>query len=78
MAIETNADVAARVRGVLAEKQVKRGEIAVTLNLSAMSISRRLSGDTPFAPEELIKIAHQCAVPVGTFFGEVTQFERAA
>lgn len=70
MAIRTNADVAAKVRGVLAEKQIRQGEVAQTLNLSRMAVSRRLAGETPFTAEELIKIGDAAHVPVSVFFGE--------
>ena len=70
MDIQTNADVAAKGRGVLAEKRVKQAAIAEAVHLSRMAISRRLSGDTPFAPEELITIAGVCGVTVSVFFGE--------
>lgn len=73
MEIQTNADVAAKVRGALAEKRVKQAEVAGAIHLSRMAISRRLAGDTPFTPEELITVAGLCEVPVASFFGERVQ-----
>ena len=72
MTIRTNADVAAKVRGVAAERLVSQGELAAALNISRMSMSRRFSGQTAFAPAELIALALLFNVPVGTFFGETT------
>lgn len=71
MAVQTNADVAAKVRGALAEKQFNASQIAASLNLSKMSMSRRMRGETPFTPEELIIISGEIQVPVASFFGEV-------
>lgn len=73
MAIQTNSDVAAKVRGVIAEKKVRQTVVARELKLSRMSVHRRLNGETPLAPEELILIASICSVPVGRFFGEAEQ-----
>lgn len=70
MAIETNADVAAKVRGIAAEHRVQQAELATVVGISRMGMSRRLSAQTPFTPEELIKIARRFGVPVATFFGE--------
>lgn len=70
MEIETNADVAAKVRGALAEKRLKQAHVAEKICLSRMAVSRRLAGETPFTPEELITVAGLCNVNVGTFFGE--------
>lgn len=70
MKLKTNADVARRVRGLCAEGRVKQAELAATLSLSTMAISRRLSGETPFTPEELIKASSLLAVPISAFFTE--------
>ena len=71
MAINTNSDVADRVRGIAAERRVSRAEIASVLSVSPMAISRRLNGITPFNAEELIKLSKALRAPVGAFFGEV-------
>jgi transcriptional regulator with XRE-family HTH domain len=70
MAISSNAEVAAKVRGVAAERRVPHAAMAKRLNLSTMAISRRMSGTTPFAPDELIRLGALLDVPVATFFGE--------
>jgi hypothetical protein len=33
-----------------------------------MAMSRRMRGETPFTPEELIKVARKLRIPVVTFF----------
>lgn len=70
MAISSNADVAAKVRGVAAEQGATQAYIAAHLSLSEMAVSRRMSGSTPFSPEELLKVGRLFGVPVGAFFGE--------
>ena len=70
MAIETNTDVANKVRGIAAELRVPRSKMALVLGLSEMAISRRLNGVTAFSAEELIKLAHAMNIQVGAFFGE--------
>lgn len=70
MAILSNADVASKVRGVAAEHRTTQVDLAAALRMSPMAISRRMSGATPFTPEELIAISRHFGVPVGTFFGE--------
>lgn len=70
MAVQTNEDVAAKVRGVAAEKRVSRAAVGEVLNISEMGVSRRFNGKTPFSPSELIQLAALFNVPVSTFFGE--------
>lgn len=72
MAIVTNSDVAGKIRGAAAERRVTHAKIAEALSVSPMAISRRMNGDTPYTPEELIKVGKLLSVPVGVFFGEVT------
>ena len=71
MAIETNADVAGRVRGIAAERRVSQSRLAEVLNVSTMGVSRRINGNTPLTAEELIKLAKALGTPVAAFFGEV-------
>lgn len=70
MLVSNNADVAAKVRGVAAERAIRHSVLASSVPLSPMAMSRRMSGQTPFEPEELIKIARALGTPVATFFGE--------
>lgn len=80
MAIRTNADVARRVRGIAAERKVKRASIADALHISRMAVWRRMEGETPFTPEEMIQLSDLIGVPVAAFFGEQDPIapERAA
>lgn len=70
MAIETNADVARRVRGLAAENQIKQARLASALHLSRMATWRRMTGETPFTAEELIIAARVIGVPVAAFYTE--------
>lgn len=70
MAIETNADVAQKVRGLAAEHRVSQTAMAKTLSVSRMSMHRRMTGSTPFTAEELIRLSRVIGVPVSAFFGD--------
>lgn len=70
MAVLTNEDVAAKVRGVAAEQLQSQSSLAPVIGASAMAMSRRFKGVTPFTPEELIKLAAHLHTTVGAFFGE--------
>ncbi|MEI3845244.1 MULTISPECIES: hypothetical protein [unclassified Microbacterium] len=70
MAIETNADVARRVRGLAAETKTKQAAIAAALHLSRMATWRRMSGETPFTAADLIAIAPVIGVPVAAFYSD--------
>lgn len=70
MAIRTNEDVAGRVRGIAAERRVSHAQLADTLGVTKMSMSRRMNGHTPFTAEELIRISEPLGVPATQFFEE--------
>lgn len=70
MAIETNADVARRVRGIAAETRTTQSDLADALHLSRMAMWRRMSGATPFTAGELIILARVLGVAVATFYTE--------
>lgn len=70
MAIETNADVARRVRGLAAEMQVKQSTLAAGLHVSRMAMWRRMTGETPFTAEEMIVVSRVIGVPVSAFYSE--------
>lgn len=70
MAIETNDDVARRVRGLAAEKQIKHTQLASALHLSRMAMWRRMAGETPFTAAEMIVIARALDVPVAALYSE--------
>ncbi|WP_115644483.1 helix-turn-helix domain-containing protein [Leifsonia aquatica] len=71
MTVQKNVDVAAKVRGIAAEKRVRQADLASALNVSRMAIVRRFNGSVPFTDRELIALASHLGVPVGAFFGEV-------
>ncbi len=71
MSIQTTPSVAAKVRGIAAEKRVRQVDLASALNLSKMGVTRRFNGSVPFSDRELIVLAKYLDVPVGAFFGEV-------
>lgn len=71
MAIQTTPSVAAKVRGIAAEKRVRQVDLADALNLSKMAITRRFNGSVPFTDRELIVLGERLGCPVGAFFGEV-------
>lgn len=70
MAILTNAEVAARVRGAAARKRISNVDLAMLTHMSRMAMSRRMRGLVPFTPEELSTLSDAIGAPVGEFFGE--------
>lgn len=70
MAILTNADVARRVRGLAAEKNLRPSDLADALHMSRMSMWRRLNGETPLSAEDAIRIARVLEVPAADLFRE--------
>jgi transcriptional regulator with XRE-family HTH domain len=70
MAIRTNVDVANRVRGIAAERRKTQADLACSLQISSMAMSRRMSGATPFTPEELIRLSQELDIAIAEFFGE--------
>lgn len=52
--------------------------LADAISVSPMAMSRRMSGVTPFTPEELIKLSQTLKTSVGSFFGEPIVMERVA
>lgn len=77
MAIETNADVARRVRGLAAENKIKQSVLADALCLSRMATWRRMSGETPLAAAELIALSRVIGVPVAAFYTDSPVTEMA-
>lgn len=71
MTVQTSADVAAKVRGIAAERRFTQKDIATELHVSRMSIVRRFSGETPYSIDDLLTLSRFFDVPVGAFFGEV-------
>lgn len=65
-----NGEVGARVRALAFERHVTQKELAKTIGVSRMSLTRRLNGSVPFNDFELILLGVRLGVPVGAFFGE--------
>ena len=65
-----NASIAANVRAELARGNHSRAGIAHLLGVSRMGVHRRLSGETPFRADELVKVADHIGVPVSELVGE--------
>lgn len=62
--------VAGEVRAEMARQKKTGRELGDVLGLTAMSASRRLSGQTSIDLDELSKIADWLGVPVHAFFPE--------
>lgn len=56
--------VAEEIRAELARKQIPQARLALLLNLSEVSVSRRLRGETPLDVNELLAIADYLDIPV--------------
>lgn len=59
--------VAARIRGLLAEKGITQAQVATHLRLSQTAVSRRLRGETPFDINELASMADLIGVQPSSF-----------
>ena len=60
----TTGEVAAEIRAELARRQIPQVRIADLLGLSQVSVSRRLTGQTPISVDELALIAGFLDVPI--------------
>lgn len=56
--------VAAEIRAELARRRIRQAKLAALLGISQVSVSRRLSGETPFDINELVKVAEFLGIPV--------------
>lgn len=56
--------VASRVRGLLAERDLRQADLAVALNMSQQSVSKRMRGKVPFDVDELEVVAGFLGVSV--------------
>lgn len=70
MTTYSTPDVAAKVRGIAAEKRVTQAELADALNVSRMAITRRFNGSVDYTATELVTLGRFLHVPVAAFFGE--------
>lgn len=64
----TVATIAANIRAEIARRGMKDGEFAVAFRMTPMSMSRRLSGNTPFTTSEVKRAADYFGVPVASLF----------
>jgi transcriptional regulator with XRE-family HTH domain len=67
MTLQINGEVAAQVRGVVAKLGVKHVDIAAALQLTPMSLSRRMRGEVSFSAEEIFALAAFLKVDVSVF-----------
>lgn len=56
--------VAAEIRAELARRRIPQARLAALLGVSQVSVSRRLSGETPFDLNELVKVADFLGIDV--------------
>ena len=59
------------VRGRLAERRRTQADAAAVLGISQASISRRLSGDTPFTAQEIHQLAAWLDIRPADLIGEL-------
>lgn len=75
MASSYSERVAAEVRAEMARQRRTQGDIAAALGWSQQFLSRRLTGDQPFALDEIEALASELGVPISQFS---TPFAREA
>lgn len=78
MAIVTNEQIAAKVRGAAAEHRTSQADIAAVLSISRMAMSRRFNGSTPFTGEDISRVASYLGVTIGSLFGEASHSTESA
>lgn len=64
--------IAAKVRGVAAEKRYTQQNVADALEISRASVVERYAARVPFTAPEILTLAEQLAEPVSRFFPEPT------
>jgi len=72
------AQIADRVRGVIAEKRLDQEAVASILGISRQSVSQRLRGKVAFTAPELFRLAVALSLPVWRFYPEVPALGRVA
>ena len=72
MTLITSLSVADRVRGVLHERKVSQEALSKILHISPMAVSRRLTNEVQWTPQELLDVADVFGVGVDYFFQGVT------
>ena len=66
------ARVAATIRAELARRRIPQTIVAERLGMSQPSLSRRLTGDTPFDVNELAIVAEILGIPLATLIGDAS------
>lgn len=69
----TTQRIAAKVRGVSAERRLTQQGIADALELSRTSVVERINGRVPFTATEILILARTLNVQVGRFFPTVEE-----
>lgn len=64
----TTAQIAAIVRGAVAEQGLTQKQVAGILRIDRHSVSERLRGRRPFTAAELLVLAHSMRVPVSRLY----------
>lgn len=67
MASSYSERVAGEVRAEMARQRRTQGDIAAALGWSQQFLSRRLTGDQPFALDEIEALASELGVPITQF-----------
>ena len=70
-------DAPALVRGMLAEKQVSRGEAAKLVGLSRTAFSKRVNGHVPFLFDEVTSLSASLGVPASELMRRAEQRQTA-
>lgn len=65
-----NADIGRRINLKMADAGMTQGQLAAAMGLTQAAISRKLSGERPWFPGELMDAARILDMTVGELFGE--------
>jgi transcriptional regulator with XRE-family HTH domain len=60
----TSHEVAATIRAELARRRIPQARLAQLLGMTQVSVSRRLTGQTPITVDELVTIAGFLELPI--------------
>ena len=73
----TTETIAAKVRGVAAEKRYTQKRIADTLSISRTSVVERINGRIPFTATEILDLARSMRVSPSRFFPDEAELMAA-
>ena len=65
-----NADIGRRIAAKMADAGMTQGQLAEGMGLTQAAVSRKLSGERPWFPGELMDAARILDMTVGELFGE--------